>query len=233
MVTALGIKKDIRTTGQSIQTVDASNLTKAREPNAINSLVGKVAGLTIGASSELLGRPVVALRGNTDVLFVVDGIPINSDTWNISNDDIDTYTILKGASASALYGFRGKNGAILITTKRGSKDKRGFLGGCQHQSDGRERFSGLSLKCRTSTVPANTAFMPLVMVKGAVSMTATTTSGVQNLKGRLIPQYDGPVNTWSDPTRPPSQTQMGSAKPINFVSNRQPTPYVARVGKTT
>ena len=77
--------------------------------------------------SELLGRPnIVALRGNTDVLFVVDGIPINSDTWNISADDIETYTVLKGASASALYGFRGKNGAILITTKRGTKDKRGF-----------------------------------------------------------------------------------------------------------
>ena len=125
VVTALGIKKDVRTTGSSIQTVDATTLIKAREPNPINSLVGKVAGLTIGPSAELLRRPTIALRGNTDVLFVVDGIPINSDTWNISNDDIDTYTVLKGASASALYGFRGKNGAILITTKRGTKDKRG------------------------------------------------------------------------------------------------------------
>lgn len=126
VVTALGIKKDVRNTGVAIQTVDGASLVKAREPNPINNLVGKVAGLTIGASAELLRRPTIALRGNTDVLFVVDGIPINSDTWNISNDDIETYTILKGASASALYGFRGKNGAILITTKRGSKDKRGF-----------------------------------------------------------------------------------------------------------
>jgi hypothetical protein len=84
VVTALGIKKDIRTTGVSIQSVDASSLLKAREPNPINGLVGKVAGLTIGASSELLGRPQVILRGNSDVLFVVDGVPINSDTWNIS-----------------------------------------------------------------------------------------------------------------------------------------------------
>ena len=88
-MTALGISKDAAKVGSAIQTVDAATLIKAREPNAINSLVGKVAGLTIGASSELLGRPVVALRGNTDVLFVVDGIPINSDTWNISNDDIE------------------------------------------------------------------------------------------------------------------------------------------------
>jgi TonB-dependent SusC/RagA subfamily outer membrane receptor len=66
------------------------------------------------------------LRGNTDLLFIVDGVPINSDTWNISADDIETYSVLKGPNAAALYGFRGKNGAILITTKKGSKDKRGF-----------------------------------------------------------------------------------------------------------
>ena len=126
VVTALGISKERRSLTNAIQTVQGADLIKAREPNSINSLAGKVAGLTIGASAELLGRPNVVLRGNTDVLYVVDGVPINSDTWNISADDIDTYTVLKGAGASALYGFRGKNGAILITTKKGSKDKRGF-----------------------------------------------------------------------------------------------------------
>lgn len=60
VVTALGIKKDIRQTGVAIQTVDGSQLLKAREPNPINSLTGKVAGLTIGASSELLGRPAIS-----------------------------------------------------------------------------------------------------------------------------------------------------------------------------
>jgi TonB-linked SusC/RagA family outer membrane protein len=124
--TALGISKDRRSLTNAIQTVKGSDLIKAREPNAINSLAGRVAGLTIGASAELLGRPNVVLRGNTDVLYVVDGVPINSDTWNISADDIETYSVLKGANSSALYGFRGKNGVILITTKRGTKDKRGF-----------------------------------------------------------------------------------------------------------
>ncbi|MBC7568918.1 MAG: carboxypeptidase-like regulatory domain-containing protein [Spirosoma sp.] len=94
VVTALGIKKDIRQTGVSIQTVDASQLIKAREPNPINNLVGKVAGLTIGASAEMLRQPAIVLRGNTNVLFVVDGVPVNSDTWNISNDDIETYSVL-------------------------------------------------------------------------------------------------------------------------------------------
>jgi TonB-linked SusC/RagA family outer membrane protein len=122
----LGIKKEARAIGYTTQEVKGEELVKAREPNPINSLTGKVAGLTVGPSAELLGRPALVLRGRSDLLFVVDGVPVNSDTWNVSADDIESYTILKGANAAALYGFRGQNGAILITTKRGSKDKRGF-----------------------------------------------------------------------------------------------------------
>ncbi len=126
VVTALGIKKEIRKIGYATQEVKGEDLVKAREPNAINSLVGKVAGLTVGGSAEMLGRPQLVLRGSTDLLFVVDGVPVNSDTWNISADDIETYTVLKGPNAAALYGSRGQNGAILVTTKKGSKDARGF-----------------------------------------------------------------------------------------------------------
>jgi len=126
VVTALGIKKDVRKIGYATQEVKGADLVKAREPNAINSLVGKVAGLTVGGSAEMLGRPQLVLRGSTDLLFVVDGVPVNSDTWNISADDIETYTVLKGPNAAALYGSRGQNGAILVTTKKGSKDDRGF-----------------------------------------------------------------------------------------------------------
>jgi len=126
VVTALGIEKDVAKLGYATQKVQGADLIKAREPNPMNALVGKVAGLTVGASSELLGRPQLVLRGETDVLIVVDGVPIVSDTWNISPDDIDSYTVLKGPNAAALYGFRGKNGAILISTKKGTKDKRGF-----------------------------------------------------------------------------------------------------------
>ncbi|AMP96977.1 TonB-dependent receptor [Pedobacter cryoconitis] len=126
VVTALGIKKDIKKIGYATQEIKGSELVKAREPNAINSLTGKIAGLTVGGSAELLGRPQLVLRGSTDLLFVVDGVPVNSDTWNISADDIETYTVLKGPNAAALYGFRGQNGAILVTTKKGTKDDRGF-----------------------------------------------------------------------------------------------------------
>jgi len=126
VVTALGIRKDVRKIGYATQEVKGADLVKAREPNAINSLVGKVAGLTVGGSAEMLGRPQLVLRGSTDLLFVVDGVPVNSDTWNISADDIETYTVLKGPNAAALYGSRGQNGAILVTIKKGSKDERGF-----------------------------------------------------------------------------------------------------------
>ena len=219
VVTALGIKKDIRNTGQAIQTVDAATLIKAREPNAINSLAGKVAGLTVGASSELLGAPTVALRGNTDILYVVDGIPINSDTWNINNDDIETYTILKGASASALYGFRGKNGAILITTKRGSKDKRGF-----------------SVEVNTSQM-VEKGFLAFPKVQdqygpgeyGVYAFGDGKGNGINDgdydiwgppLDGRLIPQYDSPVN--------PGQSYTTKFWAGAFTSDRQPTPFLPR-----
>ncbi len=126
VVTALGIKKEARTIGYTTQDIQGDQLIKAREPNPINSLTGKFAGLTVGTSAELLNKPKLLLRGSSDLLFVVDGVPINSDTWNVSADDIETYTVLKGPNAAALYGFRGQNGAIMITTKRGSKDKRKF-----------------------------------------------------------------------------------------------------------
>jgi TonB-linked SusC/RagA family outer membrane protein len=126
VVTALGVKKEVKKLGYAVQEVKGADLIKAREPNPINNLVGKVAGLTVGVSPELLGAPQILLRGSTITLFVVDGIPINSDTWNISPDDIESYTILKGPVAASLYGYRGQNGAIVITTRRGSKDKRGF-----------------------------------------------------------------------------------------------------------
>jgi TonB-dependent SusC/RagA subfamily outer membrane receptor len=88
----------------------------------LNGLVGKVAGLTVGISSELLGRPALLLRGSNIGFFVVDGVPINSDTWNVNPDDIESVTVLKGPTASALYGYRGQNGAIVISTKKGKRN---------------------------------------------------------------------------------------------------------------
>lgn len=219
VVTAFGIKKDIRNTGVAIQTVDGSQLIKAREPNPINSLAGKVAGLTVGASTELLGAPSVALRGNTDILYVVDGVPINSDTYNISADDIDTYTVLKGASASALYGFRGKNGAILITTKRGSKDKRGFSVEVNTSQMAESGFNALP-KVQDQYGPGEYGVYAFGDGKGGGINDGDYDIWGPALNGQLIPQYDSPVNIGQSYT---TKFWAGS-----FTSNRQPTPFVAR-----
>ena len=119
VVTALGIRKETKKIGYATTNIKGEDLVKARDVNGVQSLIGKVAGLTIGASAEMLSKPQVVLRGSTDLLYVVDGVPINSDTWNFSPDDVESYNILKGPNAAALYGFRGINGAIIITTKRG------------------------------------------------------------------------------------------------------------------
>ena len=131
VVTATGIKKEAKRIGYATQTIDASSLTQAREPDPINSLKGAAAGLTININQEIGHAPDVIMRGENDAnnrpMFVVDGVPVNSDTYNLSPDDIESFTVLKGPSAAALYGFQGKNGAIIINTKKGTRNKRGFV----------------------------------------------------------------------------------------------------------
>jgi TonB-linked SusC/RagA family outer membrane protein len=119
VVTALGIRKEKAKLGYAVQEVQGESLVKAREPNIINSLTGRVAGLNIQNSTDLFQDPQISLRGRKP-LIVIDGIPDQSaDLYKVNADDIESMTILKGASASALYGSIGQNGAIMITTKRG------------------------------------------------------------------------------------------------------------------
>jgi len=124
VVTALGVRKEKAKLGYAVQEVKGEALTKAREPNYINSLTGKVAGLTIQSSTDMFQNPGINLRGRTP-LFVIDGIPDQqADIWKVNADDIESISVLKGGAASALYGSIGQNGAIMITTKRGrSADK--------------------------------------------------------------------------------------------------------------
>jgi len=126
VVTGLGVKKDVKKLGYSVQEVKGADLVKAREPNPVNGLVGKVAGLDVAINQELLAAPNVSLRGYNISLYVVDGIPVTSDTWNLSPDDIESYTVLKGLAATAIYGSRAQNGAILITTKKAKKNDKGY-----------------------------------------------------------------------------------------------------------
>lgn len=126
VVTGLGVRKETKKLGYSVQEVKGSDLVKAREVNPVNGLVGKVAGLDVAINQEMLAAPNVSLRGYNISLYVVDGIPITSDTWNLSPDDIETYTVLKGLAATAIYGSRAQNGAILITTRKAKKNDKGY-----------------------------------------------------------------------------------------------------------
>ncbi|NIG52077.1 SusC/RagA family TonB-linked outer membrane protein [Chitinophaga sp. Cy-1792] len=195
VVTALGIRKEVKRVGYAVQEVKGADLIKAREPNPVNGLVGKVAGLTVGASAELLGPPLVLLRGNNINLYVVDGVPINSDTWNISPDDIESYTVLKGVTASALYGSRGLNGAIMITTKRGSKDKRGFSIDFNSSTMFNKGFIAIP-KVQDEYGPGDHGKYAFGDGKGGGINDADYDIWGPKFEGQLIPQYDSPV----DPT---------------------------------
>jgi TonB-linked SusC/RagA family outer membrane protein len=125
VVTALGIQKDKKALGYSVQEVEGSEFEKAKEPNVISSLSGRVAGLVVYNKTGIYENPEFLLRGSSP-LIVVNGIPYDTDLWDISSDDIENISVLKGTTASALYGSIGKDGAIMITTKKGTKDARGF-----------------------------------------------------------------------------------------------------------
>ena len=146
VVTALGIEREKKALGYSAQEIKGSEMTEARESNIANSLKGRIAGLHVnsssggpGGSSYVVIRGAGSLTGDNQPLYVVDGVPINNQTLdaaspsggrdfgdgigNINPDDVESMTVLKGPSAAALYGARGANGVILISTKKGTKKK--------------------------------------------------------------------------------------------------------------
>jgi TonB-linked SusC/RagA family outer membrane protein len=146
VITAFGIEREKKALGYSVQEIEAEELTEAREVNVVNSLKGKIAGVHInptsggpGGSSYVVIRGNSSLAGNDQPLFVVDGVPMDNQTLDAANigsgvdygdgignlnpDDIASVSVLKGPSAAAMYGARGANGVILITTKTGKKGK--------------------------------------------------------------------------------------------------------------
>jgi len=144
VVTALGVSKETRQLGYAVSTVSGDVMTRARETNIGNSLAGRVAGLNVkgtsggpGGTAKILMRGMPSMNSAGSPLIVIDGIPMDNTQrgsageWggadggdglgNINPDDIADMTVLKGQSASALYGARASNGVILITTKKAKK----------------------------------------------------------------------------------------------------------------
>ncbi|MCK3684663.1 SusC/RagA family TonB-linked outer membrane protein [Maribellus sp. YY47] len=148
VVTALGISRERKSLGYSVQQVGGEEISTIKGADFTSALSGKVAGLDIktntnfGGSTNVIVRGSASLTGNNQALFVVDGVPIDNTIMNdsyqkrggrgydygstasdINPNDIESISVLKGAAATALYGSRAANGVILITTKKGAKGK--------------------------------------------------------------------------------------------------------------
>lgn len=148
VVTALGIKRQKKQLGYATATVSGKDLTEVNNTNVFESLSGKLAGIDITSPAQVGASTKVVIRGystlsNSDPLYVVDGTPINNSSNGVSgtssNDrnydagngisdldpnNIESMTVLKGAAATALYGSRASNGAIIITTKTGKNNSK-------------------------------------------------------------------------------------------------------------
>ena len=150
VVTALGMTRTEKSLGYSVQSVEAEEISKANTTDIINSISGRTAGVQItsssgspGASTYMTIRGAASITGNNQPLFVIDGMPIitgrggtattnrvgssvggtgsSSRSIDINPEDIASMTVLKGGAATALYGLRAANGAIIITTKSGER----------------------------------------------------------------------------------------------------------------
>lgn len=150
VVTAIGVKRETKALGYAVQSVESDEIVRSGNINPVNSLSGKVAGVQVvsssgaaGASSYMTIRGNASITGNNQPLFVVDGLPIDNSQLtagdpragsnnllygvalsnrivDINPEDIESVNILKGGAATALYGLRAANGAVIITTKKGS-----------------------------------------------------------------------------------------------------------------
>ena len=147
----LGVSKKEKAIGYAVQKVSGENIDKAKEPNLVNSLQGRVAGVqiqgspsTMGGASRITIRGSNSFLGNNQPLFIVDGVPISNAEYStnsqqrgfgggtydygnaaseIDPSNVESMSVLKGAAATAVYGSRGANGVILITTKSGRNQK--------------------------------------------------------------------------------------------------------------
>jgi TonB-linked SusC/RagA family outer membrane protein len=126
VVSALGVTREKKALGYSQQTVQGENLVQTKETDLNTALSGKVAGVQmVGAPSSTFDQGLLRLRGETGVLYVVDGVKVYSQS-DINTDNIGNISVLKGAAATALYGVDARNGVVVITS-RAAKDGTGTL----------------------------------------------------------------------------------------------------------
>lgn len=248
VVTALGVERETKALGYSVQEVQGKQMTEARETNMINSLSGRVAGVQVtGGGSGVGSTSIISIRGdaslipgNNSPLFVVDGIPISNRTvsnraegnletdygngaQDINPDDVASVSILKGPSASALYGSRGANGVILITTKSG---KGSGINVTYNQNVTFEKALRIPKYQNQYGQGAGGAFQFADGFGAGVNDNIDESWGPA-LNGQLIPQHDSPTS---------SGLRAGdfAVRPRNsdgtFADTVTPTPWAANPG---
>ena len=241
VVTALGSVKENRAVGYAVQSVDGERVNQANETNIINALQGQIAGVqiqgspsTLGGSSRITIRGSNSFLGNNQPLFVVDGVPINNsnfassgqqrgfgggtyDYGNMAADidpgSIQNMSVLKGAAATALYGSRGANGVILITTKTGAIKK------------------GIGVTVNSNiTFDSVTNLIPMQQTYGGGSINADTPHGfsefTQNGTTYLYPNYakDG---SWGPKYNPNVRVRHWDSWDPNAPNYQETRPWVA------
>jgi len=233
--TALGIKREEKSLGYSVARVDGKEINRLPQENILNSLAGKMAGVTIsaiggtGSSVSMVIRGAKSLSSDNQPLFVIDGVPIANTLNNISQvgndnrvdfgnsisglnpDDIENVSVLKGPSAAALYGSRAGNGVVLITTKSGSKSKKMTVSVFSNTVFD-EPFK--YLKWQTKFGPGQFSAIPVSITKNPLS----------NAFGKLIQEEIG-ATYGAELDKGYSEVQWNS--PLDANGKRVPTPLVS------
>ena len=220
VVTAVGLEANRANLGYSVQNVAAEELLASKEVNLVDALNSKVAGVQVtssagspGASSSIRIRGSVSVNKSNQPLFVVDGIPIDNSTFgnavdgvdnsnrvvDINPNDIESMTVLKGPSATSLYGVRAANGAIVITTKKGKAGKPKINISASYSVDQVNKFPELqSIYAQGSTSAGVPSYAG--PETGAGSSWGPLISDLEydgdtdyffNTRGRLVPRGEG------------------------------------------
>jgi len=216
VVTALGVQREQRSLGYSVQSVRGEDLLRVPELNIVNSLQGMVAGVQVtdagptGGTSRIVIRGSSSIRGDNQPLFIVDGIPIDNSSpgnsgfggidWGNTAQDIDaanieSVSVLKGPNAAALYGSRAANGAIVITTKSGQGPGSSGLGITATSSVTFEQPLRLPSYQNLYGQGFNGEFQWVDGAGAGVNDYADESWGPR-LDGRLIDQFTGPQQPW-------------------------------------
>ncbi|MEK6478138.1 SusC/RagA family TonB-linked outer membrane protein [Catalinimonas sp. 4WD22] len=214
VVTALGVERETKALGYSVQEIQGESITQARETNLVNSLAGKVAGVNVtGSSTTIGGSSRITIRGESSLdinknqpLFIVDGVPINNNmigssgsgnleadygngAGEVNPDDVESISVLKGPNAAALYGSRAANGVIIITTKSG-KGAKG-IGVSINSTTSFENPLRLP-KWQDQYGQGNRGQFAFVDGSGSGIADGVDESWGPRLEGQLIPQFDSP-----------------------------------------